>query len=70
MLPPSELDPDAYPRGPWGMARFMEARIAELEEQRKACRTRTERRPINKQLHLVRGLLRWCETRAGYRAPI
>jgi hypothetical protein len=65
-LPPSALDPDAYPLGPTGGAHFMEARIAELEAQKRGCRTRDERRPINKLLHTLRGLLRWYKSRAGY----
>jgi hypothetical protein len=65
-LPPSALDPDAYPLGPTGGARFMEARIAELEAQKLECRTRAARAPINKHLHVLRDLLRFYKTRAGY----
>lgn len=49
------------------LAALLLARIAELEEQKGECRTRDERRPINKQLHLCRGMLRWCRLRAGYK---
>lgn len=69
-LPPSALDRDDYPRGPWGLARLCEDRMAELEEAKAACRTRAERKPINQHLHTLRGMLRWCETRAGYRNPM
>ena len=54
------------PRGPNGMARDLEARIAALEAARAECRTRAERKPVNKQLHLCRDLLRWVKSRAGY----
>jgi hypothetical protein len=47
-------------------AKFRE-QIAELEADR-ALLPRSERKPINQRLHMVRGLLRWCETRAGYRS--
>lgn len=63
----SRLNPDDYERGPNGMARLCEDRIAELEAERAECRTRDERRPINQQLHTARQMLRWCKTRAGYR---
>lgn len=65
-LPPSALDPEDYPRGPTGMARYLEARIDELEGQKRECRSRDERRPINQTLHQLRDLLGWCKTRAGY----
>lgn len=70
MLPPSKVSADDYPSGPWGLARLCEDRMAELEEQRKACRTREERRPINQHLHTLRGLLRFAKSRAGYREPV
>jgi hypothetical protein len=69
MLPPSSLDRDDYPPGPWGMARLCEDRIAQLEEAKAACGTKAERRPINQHLHTLRGILRWCESLAGYRNP-
>jgi hypothetical protein len=53
------------PRGPNELARACEAQIAELEA-RKATLLRSERRPINQQLHTIRQLLAWCKTRAGY----
>lgn len=70
-LPPSKLDRHdtvKYPPGPNGMARFCEDRIAEMLEQREACRTREERKPINQHLHTVRDLLRFAKSRAGYEA--
>lgn len=65
-LPPSAYDPDDYPRGPAGMARYLEDRLEELEGKKCEARTRAERRPINKHLHRCRDLLRWCKSRAGY----
>jgi len=43
----------------------IEARIAELEGEKSAL-PRRERRPINQQIHLLRDVLDWCKTRAGY----
>lgn len=65
-LPPSKIDATDYPSGPNGMARLCEDRIAELEALKAACRTGTERSPINKQLFALRGWLQWCKSRAGY----
>lgn len=65
MPPISKLDRDDYPKGPEGRARWLMDRIAELEAER-AVVPRLERRPINQQLHVLRGLMRWCKTRAGY----
>lgn len=64
-LPPSELDSDDYPPGPNGMAALCEARIAELEGWRKIL-PRAERRPVNQHIHTLRGMVRWCKSRAGY----
>ncbi len=66
LLPPSMLDQEAYPCGPTGMARYIEARLTELEEQKAGRPPKEVRREINKQMHLFRDLLRWCKTRAGY----
>lgn len=69
MLPPSDIDPDDFPPGPTGMARYLDARIDELEGQKREARGRAERRPINQQIHACRDLLRWCQTRVGYEPP-
>jgi hypothetical protein len=58
---------DDEPIGPTGMASKFREQIARLEAERAAL-PRSQRKPINQRLHLVRGLLKWCETRAGYRA--
>jgi hypothetical protein len=65
-LPPSLVDKDDYPSGPTGMARYLEARLDEMEGQKRECRFRDERRPINQQMHQLKDLLRWCKTREGY----
>lgn len=54
-----------HPRGPNGLARVCEERIAELEAHRHAL-PRSERRPINQRLHALRQWLTWCKTRQGY----
>lgn len=55
-----------HPQGPDGMAMKCRARLANLKERKAACRTRAERRSVNRQIHMVQDLLNWCETRAGY----
>lgn len=66
MLPESVLDADDFPPGPDGLAQFVAARIDELEAHRLTLRTRAEKRPINKHLYTLRGMLKWCRTRHGY----
>jgi len=69
MLPPSKVDSanrEKYPSGPNGMARLCEDRIEELEQQKARALTRKERSPINKQLHLTRGMLAFAKSRMGY----
>lgn len=51
--------------GPTGMARFLEAEITALEAKRTTV-AGSARRPINRRLHTLRGLLAWCKSRAGY----
>ena len=53
-------------RGANSMARSVEARIAALEAERLTL-PRSERRPVNQRLHELKGWLRWCKSRAGYR---
>lgn len=56
---------EAEEGGPNGLARALEAEIASLVAKREAT-PRSKRRPINRRLHTLRGLLAWCKTRAGY----
>ena len=60
---------DDYPKGPWGMARGLEAKIEELEAHKGECQDNSERRKINQRLRLMREMLGWCKTRAGYVRP-
>lgn len=62
-------DIEDYPRGPNGLAALCRDSIAELEAKRDAL-PRSERKPVNRRLHEVRKLLRFCETRAGYDAAV
>lgn len=57
---------DDQPIGPTGMAAKFREQLVELESQRDLL-PQSQRKPINQRLHMVRGLLKWCETRAGYR---
>lgn len=56
--------PDSV-KGPNLLARDLEARIAELKEQRAAL-PRSQRRPLNQRLHAAKQLLDWCKSRSGY----
>ena len=56
------------PTGPYGVAKACEAKIIELEALR-ATVTPSKRRAINKWLHILRDLVKWCQTRAGYVEP-
>lgn len=66
MLPESDVEREDYPVGPNGMALALEARIDELEAHKLTLRTRAEKRPINRHLHALQGMLEWCKTRAEY----
>jgi hypothetical protein len=57
-----------YPHGPNGMAMSCEDKIAELLAEREKL-PRSERKPINQRIHLLRDVLAWCKTRAGYIEP-
>ncbi len=63
----SYLSKQRLPSGPTGMARRIEARIADLEERRKECRRSADRVPLNERLHALDELLCWCRTRKDYR---
>jgi hypothetical protein len=68
-LPPSALDASAYPKGPKGMAALCADRLAELQGQLGEVRTKAGRSAINKHIHLLKGLIRWSKSRAGYIEP-
>lgn len=57
---------EGVPDGPNAWALRLEGKIADLEVRRAKCRTMAARRPINRQLHALRDLLKWCKSRAGY----
>jgi len=54
--------------GPNQLAALIEAKIGELIMRRSRVGSQTDRTEINRQLRVNRNLLRWCRTRAGYRA--
>lgn len=54
------------PSGPRALATKIEERLGELEDMKADCASRRDRSPINKEIHRLSELLRWCETRAGY----
>lgn len=53
------------PRDLNSIAADIEARIVELELE-KAAVPRSERRPINQRLHMLRGVLDWAKSRQSY----
>jgi hypothetical protein len=61
-------DVDAQEReiGPTAMAADLRIRLAHLERQRAALPI-SQRRAISERLKMVHDMLKWCETRAGYR---
>lgn len=54
--------------GPNQLAALIEAKIGEMEAQRADASPGDERRELQRLLQQNRRLLRWCKTRAGYRA--
>ena len=54
--------------GPNQLAALIEAKIGELIKRRSSVGSQADRTEINRQLRVNRDLLRWCRTRAGYRA--
>lgn len=66
MLPESKLDLDNYGNGPKELERSCLDRLAELESQKAKCKDKTQRRAINKHMHTLRDMVKWCRTRAGY----
>ena len=54
--------------GPNQLAALIEAKIGELTMRRAIVGSQEDRTEINRQLRVNRDLLRWCRTRAGYRA--
>ena len=56
------------PTGPYAVAKLCEETIAQLEAERAAL-PRSERRPINKRIAMLRRHRDWCRTRAGYVEP-
>jgi hypothetical protein len=54
--------------GPWALARLCEEQIEALEGQKPSAPP-SEKRAINKRLHMLKQMRRWCMTRAGYVDP-
>jgi len=58
-------DFDKYPPGPTGLAMKCEDEIAKLVAE-KITAAPERRKEVNRQIHTVRHMLRWCKSRAGY----
>lgn len=56
-------------RGPTAMAAKLEDDLTDLRARLEVAETRRERKALNKRVHLLKGMLDWCKTRAGYVAP-
>lgn len=52
--------------GPNAMADRIRDDLDDLGATLEVCRDRKERSRINKQMHALKAVLSWCETRAGY----
>lgn len=52
--------------GPNGMAIVCRDKLAEIKAELEACTDKDQRKALNKHAHLLRRLIRFCETRAGY----
>lgn len=60
------LDPDRE-TGPTALAKLWEARVSSLTAERDAAAPE-DRKALQQQLKTARRMLRFCKTRAGYRA--
>lgn len=60
------FDPDRE-TGPTAMAKLWEARVIALTSERDAAAPE-DRKAVQQQLKTARRMLRFCKTRAGYRA--
>jgi hypothetical protein len=52
--------------GPNGLADKLRDDLDELGAELEVAPSRAERSRINKRMHLLKQLLRWCESRTGY----
>lgn len=60
------MDSGRRPGGPTAMARKIEDRLTDAHAEREVAETRQERSRLNKEIHRLEDLLRWCKSRAGY----
>lgn len=67
MEPVDPSDP-LRPTGPYGIAKACEDTIARLERERESL-PRSEKKAVNRRIHQLRQMARWCKTRAGYVEP-
>lgn len=54
--------------GPNRLADKIRDELDDLNAQLEEARGKAQRSPLNKRVHILKELLRWCETRAGYQA--
>ncbi len=52
--------------GPNAIADKLRDELDALGAKIEVATSRAERSRINKRMHLLKGLVQWCETRAGY----
>lgn len=55
--------------GPWAMAQKLRDDLDGLNAELEVAETRLARKALRKRIHLFKGMLAWCETRAGYVMP-
>jgi hypothetical protein len=54
------------PGGPNALADKLRDELDDLGAELEVATSKAERSRINKRMHLLKGLLEWCVTRAGY----
>ena len=52
--------------GPNGMAIVCRDKLAEIKTELEVCTDKEQRKALNKHAHLLKRLIRFCETRVGY----
>ena len=52
--------------GPNGLADVIRDKLNDIAARLEVCTERQERKTLNKHAHMLKRMLRFCETRAGY----
>ena len=52
--------------GPNGLAEVIRDKLVDIAAELDVCTDRRQRKALNQHAHMIKGMLRWCKTRAGY----